>query len=72
MSRQEFQHPTEQKRLAVGTDHIFGNFIQIWDTADYIEPDFDNILLDKDQLSWPAIQDIITEQGFAQIVGIDI
>ena len=72
MSRQEFQHPAEQKSMAVGTDHAFGNFIQIWDNSKYPEPDSDNIILDEDKLSWPAIQNIITEHGFKQIVGIDI
>ncbi len=58
--------------MSVGKDHVFGNFVQIWDTTDYQEPDFDNILVDKDKLSWHSIQEIITKYGFPQIVGIDI
>lgn len=72
MSRQEFGHPTEQKRMSVGKDHIFGNFVQIWDTSEYNEPDGDNIIIDKDGLSWHEIQEIIAEHGFVQVVGIDI
>lgn len=72
MSRQEFAHPTEQKRMSVGKDHVFGNFIQVWDTSEYNEPDGDNIIIDRDNLSWSQIQKIITKYGFTQVVGVDI
>lgn len=72
MNRQEFNHPVEQKQMAVGKDHVMENFIQIWDTSEYNEPDGDNIIIDKDGLSWPEIQEIITKHGFTQVVGIDI
>lgn len=72
MSRLEFSHPTEQKRMSVGKDHVFGNFVQIWDTSEYNEPDGDNIIVDEDGLPWPKIQEIIAEYGFTQTVGIDI
>lgn len=57
----------EGKSLAFGNDHACGEFLMIWDTKSYPEPDPDNILVDEDRFtgfSRPKMMKLIEEYGF--------
>lgn len=68
VSRYEIYKGT--RGLAFGTDHACGDYIQIWDTSMYREPDDDNIIIDEDQkltgLTKERFLSIIKEHGFTE------
>ena len=68
MSRYEIHH--ENKSLAFGNDHACGEYIMIWDTSKYSEPDSDNILVSEDVLFTNLTQErmikLIEKHGFTK------
>jgi hypothetical protein len=66
MSRFEIHH--EKKSLAFGNDHACGEYLMIWDTSQYREPDGDNVLVDEDTrftgLTKERMEQLVQEHGF--------
>jgi hypothetical protein len=55
------------KSLAFGNYHACGEYLMIWDTTEYAEPDVDNVIVDEDQFTGFAREkmlSLIQEHGF--------
>lgn len=68
MSRYEIYHEDDKKALAFGSDHACGEYLMIWDTSEYREPDGENVLIDEDTiltgLTKEKMEVLVEEHGF--------
>lgn len=68
MSRYVVHH--DKKSLAFGNDHACGEFLMIWDTTKYSEPDDENVLVDEDvlftNLTKQKMINLLEKHGFTQ------
>ena len=59
----------EGKTLAFGNDCACGEFLMIWDTTKYREPDCDNVIVDEDRstgMTRQSMLSLISQHGFVE------
>jgi len=60
----------KEKALAFGSDHVCGEYLQIWDITEDRMPDEDNILVDEDTkitgMTRDKMMKLIREHGFTE------